>query len=357
MSSRVKVCADCQKPSTISYVPEHPLEHCSDGDIFAIFEKTSTPIYLLLTGNPPPSRGTMVSDLSWGTVGWAKHLRAQAAKSEMEEKEVGRPAVILRRYRARRGQPVELQVCMMATFSRAGTVASLPRVLQHFCIPIYPHAEIRPDGVHAHITPSWPLANTWLIALPITCKMDQIERRWEDNRPGCPPGSSFRLIQDELGKIESLCRTRLTSWEVLCAQDATLKENSLKEYKYHLTRAVERRKAETESGPQPGSAPPAVDQSRRRSYAQIVQGLKQPTKESSPSIKSTQSKARSILNNTIIKAGKRLFSSSKKDLTRCHLLKGNMVHSDCLNTRLVELDAYLEQQNLQVNNPDSDSSG
>ncbi|KAI9067493.1 hypothetical protein FKP32DRAFT_1563622 [Trametes sanguinea] len=228
-------CAQCSQPSTTPYVPRLA-EYYDTGDICSILESPSTPVYKLLNGKPRRSRGASASNLSWGTIGYAKWIRSQAANANLNDSESetkGRPAVLLAPPDMLEGDSAtaDIQVCLMATFGHTETFDRLPQVLRHFCIPIYPHVEIRPKGTHSHVVPSWPIANTWLIALPVECKMNQIVERWRDERADSPAGASFRLRDDDIAQLVELCRRRRWSWEALCDKDPTLRESSLQQYK------------------------------------------------------------------------------------------------------------------------------
>ncbi|KAI9067485.1 hypothetical protein FKP32DRAFT_1643997 [Trametes sanguinea] len=369
MKSNRKPCTECLRPTIAPYVPDLGGQRFIAGDICSIIEMTSTPIYLLLTGKIPPSRGASASNMSWGTTGFAKWVRAQAesaGEGGSDEDEKGRPAVIL----GPTTMSGEVQVCLMATFDGTEFLACLPPVLQHFCIPIYPHVEIRPDGPnHSHVTPSWPVQNTWLIALPFDCKMNQITGRWEDRRIGTPFGASYRLSPVELRRLEGLCSARRMRWDALVAHDAKLRERSLTEYKVHMKRAAERRNAERAAmktrhgsipklpptpasttdhrdsdiqlrprqaeqstttaiasgyalqgtaGPSDGTSAatslrsPATKRSHRWSYAQIIKGFKPPAREPSPSNESTHSKTKSLMDVSILQAAKKMLSSSSR---------------------------------------------
>ncbi|OSC96648.1 hypothetical protein PYCCODRAFT_1378770 [Trametes coccinea BRFM310] len=226
-------CAECAQPCSTPYVPQHA-DYYDFGDICSVLESPSTPVYLLLTGKPPPSRDASASKLSWGTLGFAKWIRSQGASTGVDEHgRNGRPAVLLAPPDMLQDDSAtaDVEVCLMATFDRTETFRCLPQVLRHFCIPIYPHVDILPNGTHSHAVPSWPIANTWLIALPVHCKMDQVVGRWRDERAGSPAGASFRFRDNDVSRLVALCRRRRWSWETLCEQDPTLREKSLKEYK------------------------------------------------------------------------------------------------------------------------------
>ncbi|KAI0350617.1 hypothetical protein OH77DRAFT_1059987 [Trametes cingulata] len=230
-------CAQCETPLDTPYIPKVNTEFYEPGDICSVLDTTSTPVYLLLTGNPPPSQ-SVPENLSWGTRSFARWSRSQRSMSDSVNSEGGqpklnpRPALMFGRAKiVPEGQPEVVTLCLMATFHKTKSHTRLPRVLQHFCIPIAPHPQAIPGCTHVHTLPEWQAEGTWLIAMPYEVDTSKIKGRWTDLRQADDIGASFKIPTKERQRIASICQNRYTSWIDLCERDHGLAERSLEEYK------------------------------------------------------------------------------------------------------------------------------
>ncbi|KAJ2996753.1 hypothetical protein NUW54_g7205 [Trametes sanguinea] len=324
-------CTRCDNPSTTPYLPHPEAKFYAPGDICAILENTSTPVYLLLTGKPPPSRTASATNLSWGTARFAQWVRRTKAKNpastngtltsvtstELTTALPARPALIMERIPIAVNGP-----------------RKLPRVLKHFSIPISPHPLALPQFTHYHSTPRWPKGDTWLIALPFESEAEYLQRRWTDKTV---PGGSYRLDEDDLAQLSHICNTRRTQWDDLCARDPGLRERSLLHYQAHVTKAINKKKRESQGGQKArrhsdallpfspisgGKQSTDIDVRAPGPSRPVVAGMPdacakedttQRVKEGAPSIGSASSKARSILGigEPILRAAKKLVPSSR----------------------------------------------
>ncbi|KAI0645113.1 hypothetical protein C8Q79DRAFT_969786 [Trametes meyenii] len=239
-------CDQCRRPPSEvqAYQPDFDTKHYEEGDICAIYESMSLPIYKLLTGEPPQNR----SRASIGFKAWTRSkLRISFADSEdVKPPRNPRPCVILERTPittpSESASPVTLKfICLMATFNDTHELYNLPEVLQHFCIPISPHHLAVPGKPHVHTSPPWLKENTWLIALPFHSSAE-IKGRWGIKRDGTRPKGPFGLTPEALDSINKLMESRAISWANLCLANPRLKEQSLKHYKAFCAADNEKRK-------------------------------------------------------------------------------------------------------------------
>lgn len=63
--------------------------------------------------------------------------------------------------------PDDNLVTLMTTFC-GKPVTELPRIFQHFCIPVFPNLGVIAHGTHIHSTPQWPDKHQWVIGYRLT---------------------------------------------------------------------------------------------------------------------------------------------------------------------------------------------
>ncbi|KAI0669565.1 hypothetical protein C8Q78DRAFT_1040879 [Trametes maxima] len=244
-------CKSCHAPSTLPCTPVSDLSYVP-GDICAIRESMSVPIYMLLTGRPPPSK----SLASIGFVAWTRYklnmsaasnlnhsTTAQAPQQQTPQPIAPRPCVILREtpINSPSGVVETRRVCLLATFHETQELHKLPGVLQHFCIPISPHRLAVPGITHTHTSPAWPKKDAWLLALPIETTAE-IVGRWGVTADGSMNWGPFRLAADEFRGLLSSINNRSVSWSNLCLADVGLQRRSLMFYKAFCAEDNEKRK-------------------------------------------------------------------------------------------------------------------
>ncbi|KAI0669550.1 hypothetical protein C8Q78DRAFT_1040795 [Trametes maxima] len=236
-----KNCPRCKTPNYTPYGTQPGATHYLAGDICAIYERASTPVYLYLN-NRPPTSGILRANQTWGSItynasGWRKS--GSAVNNVGESRSTGverdnphrpRPCVLMDTTLIS-SSPLNVRVCLFATFDGEWRPSALPRVLQHFCIPIFPHICIVPGKGenHAHTTPEWEHADAWLLAMPFNSTAG-IEGRWVDERPHCVEGDSLHFARSDMIALAKVCENKRRQWEMLCLQDKKLRTRSLKEY-------------------------------------------------------------------------------------------------------------------------------
>ncbi|KAI0752785.1 hypothetical protein C8Q80DRAFT_475739 [Daedaleopsis nitida] len=129
-----------------------------------------------------------------------------------------RPAVVLK------SRPVALggvtRTSIMATLDNRPRRDSLPHVLRHFCIALFPHETIPHErGVyHVHTKPEWRQArsgrpNGWLLAFPFQHSGDPISR-WKNREHVGDRDCSFTMLEDDgtLTVFTERCNSKWTEW-------------------------------------------------------------------------------------------------------------------------------------------------
>ncbi|KAI0645094.1 hypothetical protein C8Q79DRAFT_969675 [Trametes meyenii] len=224
-------CERCQNPSYEPYRPDSKLEVYRPGDILAIHERTSVPVYHFLTGRSPSSR--MLATKSWGSMGYVawSRLKATLGNSPDATTSVGqprepRPCVILHETPIS-PSAAEVRVYLFATFGGSG---ALPRILKHFRIPIYPHQDALPGVTHAHTTPEWPTGGTWILGLVCTSNA-RVRGRWDDRRHESHLKASFKLSDEQLARIITRSDARQANWQILSLKDRRMADRALQEYR------------------------------------------------------------------------------------------------------------------------------
>ncbi|KAI0629504.1 hypothetical protein C8Q77DRAFT_1065120, partial [Trametes polyzona] len=214
-------CARCAQPDYSSHTPNPKAKRYKAGDICSIHERIVTPIYHLLTGNPPPTRITVTSMTTWGTAA----LVTQGALNPDIKDKGARPCVMFDDAPIPPPkQTVRGCVCLLSSLMGERRKNALPRVLRHFYFPVYPHDWAFPGGTHIHTHPE-----CWLLGIPFRPQGD-VPGRWRDLHDGSLPDSSFHLVEEELAHFKSLCDSRATEWEIFCIGDPEFANKPLAEY-------------------------------------------------------------------------------------------------------------------------------
>ncbi|KAI0774879.1 hypothetical protein BD413DRAFT_492002 [Trametes elegans] len=222
-------CARCRRPFHAPHAPdENPTAGYTAGDICAIQERTSTPVYTILSERPRLSRTSMMSR-GRGSVGGSASFHSLTGPARASTFSVGSGSFY---QDLSPGTRPPARVCLLATFGGESDIRALPKVLQHFVIPIYPYALASPGLSHTHTTPEWPREGTWLIGIPFYSD-GLLGGRWEDRRPEAwdAPDRSYKFEEEELVKILSSCEQKLHAWEALCDHDVEYRESCTRGYK------------------------------------------------------------------------------------------------------------------------------
>ena len=151
----------------------------------------------------------------------------------------GRPAVVLRACRrTKSGEPIP--VCLFATFNGESDRARLSLVLQHFCAPIFPHANIReePGGIHFHTHPQWfpercGKPDTWIILFQFESRA-QIEGKWHNLASKITDrtkSSSFTMESDGCTLVREKSQEKWREWLEMCEGNEAHFLACLREYK------------------------------------------------------------------------------------------------------------------------------
>ncbi|EIW54305.1 uncharacterized protein TRAVEDRAFT_74428 [Trametes versicolor FP-101664 SS1] len=222
-------CPRCHAPNSNEYHPENTDER-SAGDIWVIEE---TPTTVVRRATRP-----------------GRSLHRGPRKHEGG----GRPAVILKA-RARRppngAQRIRstamCSICLLATFGHEGDIAKLSRILQFFCLPVYPHhvlSECSRHPPHVHTSPEWCEHNAWLIAFAFDSSA-AISGRWKNRgtQSRSPSQSSYRLDDEALGALLDVCEQKRAEWDALMGQDPGLAQKWFQEYQEDNARIGRERSA------------------------------------------------------------------------------------------------------------------
>ncbi|KAI0774867.1 hypothetical protein BD413DRAFT_307411 [Trametes elegans] len=362
----------CNAPALSPYIPDPRTNFYSEGDICAIRESVATPVFILLTGRPPASQGS-VPNRTWGSLrssGWTINRESTDGIGLNEYSKQPRPCVVLGLTKIS-PPPATATICLMATFYGAKSPTKLPQVLQHSCVPLSPHYLASHGQAHAHTSSEWSNDVTWIIAFRFRSSCP-IQGRWEDRKSRDKPGASYKLSQHESDKLLNVCNQRRLQWDTLCLKDPKLPHFALQKFKDFCADNIERKKRwESEhrrSGSQP-SSPIEMRQPRGQSaqaeFSSAVQATSEqpvpaPTdtlwehiknqlaqathkgkrgkgskkknpkaggtlsdlraenvggtsaSKSSPSLASHESKPRSLSDSPLVRAARKLFSSSSK---------------------------------------------
>ncbi|KAI0629497.1 hypothetical protein C8Q77DRAFT_1140669 [Trametes polyzona] len=236
-------CVSCDKPLTVSYIPD--TNTLQRGDVCAVHETVSTPVWLLLRDRRPPSQ-CPPENMSWGTAQYAARVRSQASKSRSHAStfptEYARPAVVFTKVDLSKTLPSKdpVNICIMTSLKGVDNSRNLPHVLRHLCIAISPHIEAVPGVAHTHTTPEWKREGTWLLLYRFTTILERVTGRWTDTISEDQRITSFNISVEELKRLDVLCTTRLASWDLMCANDPGLRERSLKEYQARVAEIAEK---------------------------------------------------------------------------------------------------------------------
>ncbi|KAI0824975.1 hypothetical protein BC628DRAFT_1376826 [Trametes gibbosa] len=245
-------CDDCRLPSMTPYKPNPHLY--AVGDICAIFETPSVPVYLILTQGPPPSGSTsriyqsarsMLAGLHNAKAAVTGRTSSHSGGSTESSDTRPKPALILQDVILpyEEGDSDKVTVCLLATFRATFHREDLPLILRHFCIPVSPHHLATEGEVHIHTIPQWEKSESWLIAIPFQSKVrERICGRWMDKRKEAEPDGSFKLNVQARAALQIECEMRRQEWERQCHEEgSTLANDALKDYKSRERKA--RRKA------------------------------------------------------------------------------------------------------------------
>ncbi|KAI0629492.1 hypothetical protein C8Q77DRAFT_1075997 [Trametes polyzona] len=208
------------------------------GDICAIHESVSTPIYRLLLGMDPPSQAAR-SRSTWGTA-------ASVSKKGTRKPKGARPCVVLNTTPRKPGsRHVGATVCLLASLGGESRIRALPTVLRVFSFPLSPHVQAEPGVSHYHTSPDWQEENMWIIGLPFETK-SEIKWLWRDRIPGTGTSSAFHMSVVDVAELKQLCERRLLEWQKHCLDDKMHAQKAFVEYQAFSNPAAERFKEKSQ---------------------------------------------------------------------------------------------------------------
>ena len=239
-------CPLCTNPDRALYVFEDTDGVYSAGEIVKLQESVHKPIQQIfdasrwslgihhsqpntLEGPPDPSHDSICAQAPSQRTTLTDGTRPSGNVSGPK-----RPAFI---WPSLEGKPDEggQFVCLMTGYRGAHAFVHLPRILQHFCMPISPHElgdPDRPHDHHLHTHPEWQKEYQWFIAYPFH-SMGRIHGRWcwndaEGNRTS---HASFRLTKERLAELEDIWTKRFEELTRMGVEQPGLLEQYLVEYK------------------------------------------------------------------------------------------------------------------------------
>ncbi|TRM70628.1 hypothetical protein BD626DRAFT_625764 [Schizophyllum amplum] len=116
-----------------------------------------------------------------------------------------RPAIVLRSSKKSRGNGVEMEVCLMGTFSGVAA-ADISNVFQRYISHIYTDTMPDKKANHLHASPEWrgPSQEQWVI--PLIHKMEQasVPPRWRTSRGRTRSEEGYILHDDALTQLRNL---------------------------------------------------------------------------------------------------------------------------------------------------------
>lgn len=233
-------CIGCRHPTTTPYMPDPTVY--AEGDICAIYETTSTPVYLLLTNKRPPSQSsTNIPRRRSKSRKWLPRFRQskssitpanlESDSFQWKSKSGPRPGIILRQVNIPSAEKSDtVMVCLLATFDETVDREELPLVLRHFSFPVSPHRLAGLGDAHAHTIPQWQKEDAWIIAIPFSSTFERISGRWRDHREEARPDGSFALSEDDQLVLMTICAEKRDEWNRQCFENPRLADDSLEEY-------------------------------------------------------------------------------------------------------------------------------
>ncbi|KAL7283026.1 hypothetical protein ACG7TL_002450 [Trametes sanguinea] len=111
-------------------------------------------------------------------------------------------------------------------------MASLPKVIQCFSIPISPNLGMEGTSLedHLHAFPEWPPDDlAWLVAYKYLTKRRVDDRWYHKDMGGCTTKRCSKLDATQRAKLNALIQERLNTWRTNC-EDAVFREACEKEF-------------------------------------------------------------------------------------------------------------------------------
>ncbi|KAM5537896.1 hypothetical protein V8D89_008372 [Ganoderma adspersum] len=149
----------------------------------------------------------------------------------------GRPAVIMKDDDDNRQG---LMVCVATTYS-GEDISKLPRIFQHFSIPIVPNGHNSP--FHLHALPEWDRGNAWLIAWPFGSTATR-EGIWTSQANG--EGVPQVLGRDAMEFLKTDINKKREEWRKMCMDPAAAAELEADLRDHIKKRNAEKRKKQKE---------------------------------------------------------------------------------------------------------------
>ena len=206
-------CTGAEKPSSTILSMDSTVY--SAGFICAVNESLAIPFENMLLRSPGIKNNRRVQQQ--GERNLNRLARCEFSKC--------RPCVILSSTTIVRGNSVSepimnTRVCLMGTFGNGQTpYEQLPRICQHFVIPIRPNPRSAPGGLHIHVSPEMTNPNQYIIGIPIYTKRI-IERTWPGpvGDPSSPP-MVYTIDQESLVELDEAIQERISQWDGMCRAD------------------------------------------------------------------------------------------------------------------------------------------
>ena len=126
---------------------------------------------------------------------------------------------------------MQTDVCLMGTFHNT-PYELLPRICQHFVIPIRPNPRSTSEGHHMHATPEMSHENQYIIAIQMTTERF-IKGTWPPAGQGeMPPEPVVHHIEYEsMQRLRGLLIERMEEWERMCEADPEFAVRCAVEYR------------------------------------------------------------------------------------------------------------------------------
>ena len=182
------------------------------GDVRTIQESIFTPIYDILK-NP-------ISNLPRSLHSLAEQSSASITSLLLDATSRRRPCIVLEEGVIKPDGTATVGICLTTTFNK-DSIAAMPRIFQHFCVPISPHnlvANGRYREPHVHSMPyEWPRNNGWVIAWCLQSTR-KIEEPWVEKVNGKRQigGPEWFFGRQAVALLLDECTRRRDDWYDTC---------------------------------------------------------------------------------------------------------------------------------------------
>ena len=197
-------CGICARETRDTPLLRDPNLKYSTGDVYSVRESVYTAVYHIFRSTF--GEGSEAFNRSCDSL--------QDLTSSPDVIKGGRPAIITE---DQDDDPQGVWVCVATTYS-GEDIAKLPRVFQHFSIPIAPNMWHGHGAHHVHGLPEWDKPNAFVIGWPFRSKATR-EGVWTAQLDG-------EEVPQVLGKeamkfLMSECKRRREAWLEMCKNPAT----------------------------------------------------------------------------------------------------------------------------------------